>query len=56
MELAGGQRVRDRDRELRVAADDVIALVRLAVDGEVPRLRVVAEQVDEIQRRLVDPG
>src|SRR6201999_112512 len=46
--------VRDRDRQLLVAAADVIALVGHAEDAEA-LLRLVAEQVDEVQRRL-DPG
>ena len=54
-EVEGGarERGRDRDRQLRVAADDVVALVGGAVNREVARARFVPEQVDQVQRRLV---
>ena len=46
------ERGRDRLRELLVAAGDVVALVGGAEDREVAGTRLVAEQVDEVQRGL----
>ena len=43
----------DRLGQLLVAAVDVVALVRLSVDREVAGARVVAEQVHDVERRLI---
>ena len=47
------ERVRDRLGQLLVAAVDVEPLVRHAEDLRSPCVRLVAEQVDEVERRLV---
>jgi hypothetical protein len=51
--LGRDERVTDRERQLRVPADDVVALVRGTEDHVVAGHGLVAEQVDEVQRGLV---
>ena len=53
MDAARGERVGDRERQLRVAAHDVVALVRLPVDREVAGLRVEPEEIHEVEGCLV---
>ncbi len=50
--LPAGSALRHRDRQVRVAAGDVVTLVRLPEHAEAAR-RLVPEQVDEVERRLV---
>src|SRR5216684_9327132 len=48
----GGQTVCNRRGQLLVPPDDVVALIRFAEDAKIARLRLKAEQIDQVQRTL----